>query len=133
MKRMYNDFISANPNCSGLSSSKTAEAVFDFLSRDENIISMIESADAQQPALAGCVQELEAFYDGIQDKDMDLEDFNKQAVGRMIKTILEPFGYVPTGQKYLSKALNTKYFKSAKCYSLTNPASMKVIKKIVEV
>lgn len=131
MKKNFNDFINSNPNCSGLFTSSTAKAIFNFLSDDENIIKMLESSDAEQPALSGCVLSLEAFYGNLPNKDMDLDDFNKQAIGRMIKTILEPFGYIPTKQKNLSKSLNSKYFKSAKCYALLKPAYLKVVKKII--
>lgn len=133
MKCLFQDFINSNPNCSGLASSSTAKALFDFLSQDIITIKMIEYAEIGKPALAGCVSEFEAFYDSISNPDMSLnDDFNKQAVGRMIKTILEPFGYLPTNQKAFSKSSGTKYFRSAKCYSLTGPAYLAVVKQIIE-
>jgi len=134
MKNTFNDFIRQNLNCSGLATSITAKALYDFMNQDQMIIAMLEYADMGKPALAGCVELLEAYYTSLSTIDFSLDDdFNRQAIGRMIKTILEPFGYQPTSQKTFSKALGTKYFRSAKCYALLAKPRLAVVKTIVEI
>ena len=134
MKATYIDFISANPNCSNFEDNKDAQKVFDFLNQDENIIKMIEFADQGKPALAGCVFELEAFFEAMNSTTIDFNDgFTRTVIGRMIKAILEPFGYLVTKQKDFTKNRKGKYFTSASCYSLTGPASMQIVKRVEEI
>jgi hypothetical protein len=45
-------------------------------------------------------------------------DFNKQALGRMVKTILEPFGYSWTGQEKPIRRELSDFITSAAVYSL---------------
>ena len=133
MKATYIDFISANSNCSNYADNKDAQRIFDFLNKDENIIKMVEFADQGKPALAGCVFELEAFFDAMNSKEIDFNDgFTRTVIGRMIKTILEPFGYLVTKQKDFTKNRKGKYFTSASCYDLTGPASMHIVKRVEE-
>ena len=61
------------------------------------------------------------------------DGFTRTVIGRMIKSILDPFGYRPTVQKSFPKTCNVKYFSSASCYSLTGSATMKVAKYITEI
>ena len=134
MKATYNDFLTSNPNCSKFSSNKDAIAIFDFLNQDDNIIKMIDYCEMGKPALAACVSELEAFVDQISHPILLLTDgFTRTVIGRMIKSILYPFGYRPTVQKSFPKTCNVKYFSSASCYSLTGSATMKVAKYITEI
>ena len=134
MKATYNDFITENPNCSGFESNCDAQKVFDFLNRDENIIKMVESADQGKPALAGCVLELEAFYDAMNSSEIDFDDgFTRTAVGRMVKAILKPFGYEVTKQKDFTQNRKGQYFKSASCYALTGHASMRIVKCVKKI
>ena len=131
MKATYNDFIMANPNCSGFESNKEAQQIFEFLNRDENIIRMAEFADQGKPALAGCVYQLEAFYESMSGGGIDFGDgFTRTAVGRMVKTILAPFGYQVTKQKDFPKSRKAAYFTSASCYALTGKATMRIVKRV---
>ena len=41
-------------------------------------------------------------------------------MGRMVKAILEPFGYRVTTQKDLPKQWKGRYFSSASCYALSH-------------
>ena len=134
MKATYMDFIAANPNCSNFEDNTDAQKVFEFLNQDENIIKMAEYADQGKPALAGCIFELEAFFDAMTNPTIDFKDgFTRTAVGRMVKAILEPFGYCVTKQKDFTKGRKGQYFTSASCYALTGPASMKIIKAVAEI
>ena len=133
MKANYTDFISANPNCSNYADNKDAQKIFDFLNQDDIIIKMVEFADQGKPALAGCVLELEKFFDAMNSAKIDFNDgFTRTVVGRMIKTILEPFGYLVTKQKDFTKNRKGKYFTSASCYDLKGPASMHIVKRVEE-
>lgn len=134
MKATYNDFIVSNPNCSKFSSNKDAIAIFDFLNQDDNIIKMIDYCEMGKPALAACVSELEAFVDQLSNATVLLTDgFTRTVIGRMIKSILDPFGYRPTVQKSFPKNCNVKYFSSASCYDLTGVATMKIEKFVTEI
>lgn len=134
MKAAYKDFISDNPNCSNYEFNKDAERIFDFLNDDVNIIKMIESAEQGKPALAGCILELELFFDNMNSTEINFNNgFTRTVVGRMVKSILEPFGYRVTKQKDFAKNKKGKYFTSASCYALTGAASMHIVKKVEEI
>ena len=116
MKATYVDFITANPNCSQFSSNHDAIAIFDFLNQDANIIKMIDFSEMGKPALAGCISDLETFFDNMQEPTIDFSDgFTRTVIGRMVKAILNPFGYRPTTQKSFPKDCAVKYFTSASC------------------
>lgn len=134
MKATFNNFIAENPNCSKFDGNSDAIAIFDLLSTDESIIAMIDASEAGKPALAACVDEVEAYFDSLTKPTLDLKDgFTRTVVGRMIKTILNPFGYEVTVQKDLPKATRGKYFTSASCYEKTGTAKMKVVRTIAAV
>lgn len=136
MKTTYNNFIKANLNCSNFEQNQDAQKVFDFLNQDENIIKMIEYADQDKPALAGCVFELEEFFKAMKSTELDFEDgFTRTVIGRMVKAILEPFGYVVSKQKDFTKNRKGKYFTSASCYKFNEDAnpSMRIVKKVEEI
>jgi hypothetical protein len=59
-----------------------------------------------------------------------LDGFTKQALGRMVKTILDPFGYRPNKQKDMPKAIGAKFVTSATTYKFEGNATMKVVRKI---
>jgi hypothetical protein len=126
--------IAANPNCQKLRGNIDAEAIFNILSKDENIIAMLEISDLGKPALSACIKEIEKYFDLQKAPTFDLnEGFSKQAVGRMVKTIIKPFGYETHIQRELPKSCASKYFTSATCYRKTGIATMKVVKTIVEI
>ena len=100
MKTTYSDFIADNKNCSNFEFNPDANKIFDFLNQDEIIIKMAEYADQNKPALAGCVFELENYFDSMVNPAIDFTDgFTRTVVGRMAKSIIEPFGYRVTTQK----------------------------------
>lgn len=134
MKATFSDFLASNPNCSKYGLLSDANKIFDFLSSDEIIIKMIDSVENSKNALAGCVEELELFYYNLKSKQIDFSDgFTRTVIGRMIKTILAPFGYLPTAQKGFSKNCHVKYFSSASCYEKKAPASMRIVKRVEEI
>ena len=121
MKTTFQDFIIQNQICKKFENAPHAKYIFEkILSKDENIIAMLEVSDSGKPALTACVQEIEKYYKkltNVSDNDINLnKGFDKQAIGRMIKSILEPFAYVPQCQKDLSRLLPLKYFTSGTVY-----------------
>ena len=74
MKATYSGFITDNKNCSGFEFNTDANRIFDFLNQDEIIIKMAEYADQGKPALAGCVLELEQFYEKMDNPTIDFSD-----------------------------------------------------------
>lgn len=136
MKSTYQDFLGANPNCSKYASDGVAQAVFDLLSQDQAIIAMIEAADQNKPALGPCVRMIEEYAAALTSPSFDIQkDFERTVVGRMVKVILEPFGYRVTTQKDLPKQWKGEHFSSASCYALLEPeaATMRVVKRIEEI
>ena len=132
MKARYEDFINQNINCKKFADDADAIYIFDnILSRDENIIALIDTSKAGRPALAACIREVEAYYKGRSAPSFDLtDDFTKQALGRMVKTVLEPFGYHPDKQKNLPKGISTEYVTSSMTYRFSGKATMRVVQKI---
>ena len=133
MKTTYEDFLDEYSYRERFEHDMMAKGIFEILAQDENIIAMIEYSEAGKPALAACVNQIEAFFEQGGAKGFDLSvDFNKQCVGRMVKTILRPFGYETHIQKSMPKTLESKHFRSATSYQKTGTALLKVVKTIVE-
>lgn len=139
MKATYNDYLSENPPCRKFDSDADAQAIFELLSQDDNIIKMIDASEAGKPALTPVVLFVEEYFDTHAPSEFDLrKSFPRTAVGCMIKTILAPFGYLvltpaTRAQKDLPKAVNAKYFTSASCYEKTGQATMQIIRTVAEV
>lgn len=133
MKATFQDFVNANPNCSNFAKTAGAILIFEYLSRDESIIAMIDACDIGKPALSPVAKQLEDLLDGISNPGISFDNgFSRQAVGLMVKAILKPFGYVVAGQKVLPKAGGAKKFVSASCYRYDPdaPASLRIVKRI---
>ena len=136
MKATYEDFKNetGNANCSGFFDNADMEDLFNFLSEDDNIIKMIEMSEMKKPALAGCAKDVEQWFLGKNNPKIDLADgFTRTVVGRLVKTILRPFGYEVTKQKDMPKNLGCEFFASASCYEKTGVATMHIVKRIEEI
>lgn len=133
MKATFEDFLIENSNCSGFTENVDAIEIFELLSEDEVIIDMIELSDQGRPALEACIKRVESWYSNQSNNLIDLnDDFTRKAIGRMIKTILLPFGYEVCSRKAISKQCGSNFFTSASCYKKTGIARLKVVKKIEE-
>lgn len=133
MKSSINDFLSANPNCTNLAAKTEAVLVFEHLSKDASIIKMIDACDAGKPALTPVAKEIEDLISNLSNPGISFDDtFTKQAVGLMVKAILEPFGYIVCSQKSLPKSAQAKKFVSASCYKFNPDANptMRIVKKV---
>lgn len=137
MLATFSDFIAQNPNCKKFENDDDMQNVFDFLSQDYVIVKMIDASEAGKSALAPVAANVEHFFADLgKTHDNTLDDsFTKQAVGLMIKTILEPFGYVVWKQKDLPKSAAATKFQSASTYrfEVTAPRSMKIVKRIEKI
>lgn len=135
MKATFQDFVEANSNCSKFAATAEARLIFEYLSRDENILAMLDSCDMGKPALAPVARGVELLLEGISNPQVTFEKgFHKQAVGLMVKSVLKPFGYVVAGQKVMPKSSGAKFFTSASCYQFDPdaPATLRVVKRIEE-
>ena len=137
MKTTYNDFITQNPTWKDFDGNTDAEIVFRILSQDFIITQLIDMSGVGKPALAPVAENVGHFFmDTNKEHINSLDDnFTKQAVGLMVKTILDPFGYAVWKQKDLPKSANAVKFQSASVYrrDITKKATMRVTKHIEEV
>ncbi len=136
-KATFNDFIAQNQNCKKFADDEDMIYTFNMLSQDIFLIQLLEASDFGKPAISPIVTNIEhVFMDLGKPHANTLDDnFTKQAVGLMVKTILEPFGYSVWKQKNLPKSARAKKFQSASVYRRDNSktATMRVAKRIEEV
>jgi hypothetical protein len=124
-KATFNDFIQS-PFCGKLKNNRDAKIIFTILSHDESIESMIASIANGEPALSPCVMAIESFIDNVPNTTMPIAiniNNNRQSIGRMVKTILAPYGYKPIPNvqglaktKPLPVESQARYFKEAAVY-----------------
>lgn len=136
-KAIFEDFIKQNPNCKKFENDDDMQNIFHFLSQDFILVQLIDSCEAGKPALAPVAANVEHFFsDTNKEHDNTLDDsFTKQAVGLMIKCILDPFGYAVWKQKDLPKSARAEKFQSASVYrrDMTKTATLCIAKYIEEV
>jgi hypothetical protein len=123
----FEDFLNGNPTYSGLRGNAMAETAFEELSRIPSIYKMTAASNAGEPAISACIGDIERLLG--QQSQFDLNsNFNKQALGRMVKTILEPFGYSRVSRKRIRKGLSN-FVTSAAVYSQDNqcPARLDLV------
>ena len=136
-KATFEDFIRQNPNCKKFETDEVMQDIFDFLSQDFIIIQMIDMSKVGKPALAPVAENVEHFFMDITKTYVNTLDdnFTKQAVGLMVKTILDPFGYGVWKQKDLPKSSKATKFQSASVYrrDVIKKATMRVAKYIEKV
>jgi len=139
MKATYSEFLKENPKCGrDLEANDTAKAVFALLSKDRNIIAMVDASDAGKPALSPVALVVESYCERCFSPEFDLANEQRRTVvGCMIKTIISRFGYdtiqpASRTQKELSRKIGAKYFVSGTCYftSYDAPATMMVVRKV---
>jgi len=136
-KATYNDFLTQNPNCKKFADDEDMIYTFNMLSQDIFLVQLLEASDFGKPAIAPIVTNIEhVFMDFSREHANTLDDtFTKQAVGLMVKTILEPFGYVVWKQKDLPKNSRAEKFQTASVYrrDILKKATLRVNKTIEEV
>lgn len=118
----YEEFLTKYKRYEKFRNNKSMQKVFELITQPEYIREMIIASENDKPALTVCIEEIELLCEGKEDIDVS-EDFTKQALGAMLATVLDPFGYVPIKSKLVS---NSQYVKTAAVYSLNK----KPIKRI---
>lgn len=122
----FSDFIDYYPKYSNkYLTNVIAKDIFDELSKLPNINQMILASNSDKPALSICISSIESKFSSKFDFT---NGFNKQAIGAMVKIILQPFGYEPIKQKKLPIG-SSIYFKSASVYKLVNAPKIRLIQK----
>ena len=134
MKSTFIDFLSSSPIYKNICDTPEAQHIFEnILSKDANIIAMIDAIEANKPALSGCIQEVEDYHRQQSPSTFDLQHRSfRNALGTMVKVVLEPFGYQKYSQKRLPKR-QSGIIVSASTYALTGQATLKVVRKIERV
>ncbi len=138
MKTTFDEFITLAPTCKRFKDCKEAKYIFEnILSKDENIIKMIDLSEFKKPAICACVNEIDDYFKKQTNPEFDLNDnFTKQALGIMVKIVLNQFGYKPRksfGQRDIPRAYKSKYIKTGTVYELSGTPKMEVYKAIREV
>ena len=112
-KATFNGFVNSSPMLSGLAGNDDAENIFNIINSDEQISGAVSASKNGMPALLSSVRKIEEYVEKNPDSNFPMTDFNKQAIGKMQKFVLEPFGYFPSGD---GKRVKSKIFKTASCY-----------------
>jgi hypothetical protein len=111
----FTDFIEKAPIYSKYELNPMAQAIFATLSTPDNILAMVQASNRGEAALFACLPELRSKYG--EQKVFDFgEDFSKQCLGTMVKIILEPFGYRPSGGRGRIARIAPLYISSAAVY-----------------
>lgn len=101
-----------------------AQAIFDILNEDRQIYAAILATEDGRPALSASVKRIEDYVLKTQSNFL-ASNFERQAVGRMQKFVLAPFGYIPNDIK---KSVNSKIFTVAACYEKDESNATMIIK-----
>ena len=104
--------------------------VFDFLAFPETISKMINFSDLRLPALSGIVSTIEENFSSSKDFPLS-NDTNRQVVGKMIRFILDFFGYSPirnvtSSEKRLRNFSNANLFKTSAIYEKSHEPKLKL-------
>jgi hypothetical protein len=120
----FKDFFLQYPKYSKYNDNPIAEKIFLLMNELQIISLMLAASEQDKPALSATVYDVEYLCKNQKVFDLS-DDFTKQAVGAMIRTILDPFGYEPIKQKRLPKD-SSIFFSSASVYKL-NKAKQKIV------
>jgi hypothetical protein len=131
--RDYNDFIKKERVIGKrLLDNPVFHGLFDLLMEDENRITMVTASAAGKPAIQACVSQIEEYIAAHPEGSVDLKnDHTKQSLGRMVKYILEPFGYRPARKRVFSKRIESNYLTSGMTYDLTGVPELIIVQRIV--
>ena len=135
MKVTFNDFIARYPHYKKFSTNNEAKYIFNsILSNNQNIVNMMELSKQNIPALCACINQIDDYYLSITNPTFNLtDDFTKQALGAMVKFILEPFGYEVSSEKSIPKSYSSKFVNNASTYELKSAPKIKISMAVVEV
>ena len=123
-KADFQSFINSNSMLAKLQNNPDAMAIFDILNDDAQIYAAILATENGKPALSASIKKIEEYV-SENKSDFFASNFERQAVGRMQKAILSPFGYFPNDIK---KSVNSKIFTVATCYEEKKDLATMIIK-----
>ena len=127
-KADFQSFINSNSMLAKLQNDVDAQKIFDILNEDAQIFAAILAIENGKPALSASIKKIEDYVSKTQS-NFSASNFERQAVGRMQKFVLEPFGYVPNDVK---KSVNSQIFTVATCYEKDESKATMIIKVMSE-
>ena len=127
-KADFQIFINSNSMLAKLQNDVDAQKIFDILNEDAQIFAAILAIENGKPALSASIKKIEDYALNPQC-NFFTSNFERQAVGRMQKFILAPFGYVPND---INKSVNSKIFTVATCYEKDESKATMIIKVMSE-
>lgn len=121
MKKMkilpYDKFFANHPNYQRYQSNEVATELYQELTKEDRIEAMKTASTHGRSAIAAVYKVIEKHHD---TDSFDLsEPHIKQFIGALIRYILEPHGYVPSGQKRTGGLKEAKFFGSGTHYEMT--------------
>lgn len=109
-------------------------SLYELLMEEQNQIAMVEASGVGKPAIEACVRQIEEYVAAHPESGIDLSDnHTKQSLGRVVKYILEPFGYVPDKKRVISKKSGSNSITSGTIYKLKKQPKLIIEKRIVPV
>lgn len=115
-----------------LASNPYFQGLYELLMEEQNQIAMVEASNAGKPAIEACVRHIEEYVAAYPESGIDLADnHTKQSLGRVVKYILEPFGYTPEKKRVFSRRSESNYITSGTIYKLTEQPELIIDKRIV--
>ena len=124
-KAQFDNFIKSSPMLQSITGNYDAEKIFDILNEDEQIYGAILASENGKPALTASLKKINAYVTENPNSSFPMTDFNKQAIGKMQRFILQPFGYAPNGKQ---KTITDNIFSSASCYTYEKGTATMTIK-----
>lgn len=124
----FNDFVRVSAVNKNLLTNLDAIKTFDFLKSAEVIVNEIVFSKQNLPVVSGIAKDLERLSEHTAFPMSD--ETNRKVVGKMIKYILNFYGYspkdVPRSEKRIRNFSEARYFKTSQIYHKTHDAKLKV-------
>lgn len=144
MLNTFSDFLNEPHRYKNICNNLEMEHIFvKILSRENNVIKMVNAIHHNITPIAICVAEIEAYVDSIPNSSITFDrnvdavkaDNCRQAVGAMIAFILKPFGFekIKGGNRPIPAEYKGKHFFSGARYSKTGSATLTIEQKIVPI
>ena len=123
-KADFQSFINSSSILAKLQGNLEAQKIFDILNEDSQIYAAILAIENGKPPLSASIKKIEDYVSKTGSNFL-ASNYERQAVGRMQKAILAPFGYVPTDVK---KSVKSTFFTVATCYAENKNSATMIIK-----
>lgn len=144
MLNSFSGFLSGSHRYKNICDNMEMEHIFtNILSREENIIKMVNAIEHDITPVSVCTKEIEEYLSLIPNPSITLDrnidtakaDIFRQAIGAMIAYILQPFGYekIPGGNRPIPSAYKGKHLYSGARYAKTGHATLQIKQKIVPI